>query len=40
MIELNHLVHVKGLFTSLKGHLFFTKGHSYNPERQVEIESP
>ena len=40
MRELDHLVLSKGLFASIKGHLFFTKGHSDNPEGQVEVEPP
>ena len=30
--ELNHFVVGKGLFALVKEHLFFTKGHSDNPE--------
>ena len=40
MIELHHFVLRKGLFASLKENLFFTKGHSDNPEGQVEVNSP
>ena len=32
MKEVNHAVFRKGLFTSLKGQLFFTKGHSNYPQ--------
>ena len=38
--ELNHFVLGKGLFASVKGHLFFIIGHSDNPEGQVEVEPP
>ena len=38
MKELNQVVLGKGLFFSVKGCLFFTKGHSDNPEGQVEVE--
>ena len=40
MKELNHVVLGKGLFTSGKEHLFFIKGHSDNPEGQVEVKPP
>ena len=40
MKELNHFVFGKGLSTSVKGHLFLTKGHSDNPEVQVELKPP
>ena len=40
MKELNHFDLEKGLFASVKGHRFFTKGHSGNPERQVEFKPP
>ena len=36
MKELSHFVLGKVLFASVKEHLFFTKGHSDNPEMQVE----
>ena len=35
MNELDQIVLQKGLFTSIKGHLGLTKGHSENPEGQV-----
>ena len=38
MKELNPVVLGKRLFFSVKGCLFFTKGHSDNPEGQVEVE--
>ena len=37
MKELNHFVLENRLFTSVKGHLFLTKGHSDNPDGQVEV---
>ena len=40
MKELNHLVLEKKPFVSVKVHLFFTKGHSDNPEGQVEVNPP
>ena len=40
MKELNHFVLGKGLFASVKGHLFLTKGYSDNPEGQVEVKPP
>ena len=38
MKELNYIVLRKALFTSVKGHLFFTEGHSDNPEGHLEAE--
>ena len=40
MKELNHFVLGKILFAAVRGHHFFTKGHSDNPEGQVEVEPP
>ena len=37
MKELNRFVLENRLFTSVKGHLFLTKGHSDNPDGQVEV---
>ena len=38
MKELNPFVLVKELLASVKGHLFFTRGHSDNLEGQVNVE--
>ena len=38
--ELNHFVFWKGLFASVKRHLFFTKGHPDNLDGQVDVEPP
>ena len=38
MKEFSQIVHGKGLFVSIKGHLCLTKDHLANPEGQVEIE--
>ena len=40
MKELGQIVLQEGLFTSIEGHLYLTKGHLDNPEGQVEVESP
>ena len=40
MKELNYVVLRKTHFASVKGHLFFIKGHSDDPEGQVEVEPP
>ena len=38
MKELDQVVFQKGLFVSIKGHLYLTKVHLGNPEGQVEVE--
>ena len=40
MKELNYVVLRKTHFASVKGHPFFIKGHSDDPEGQVEVEPP
>ena len=40
MKELNYVALRKTHFASVKGHLFFIKGHSDDPEGQVEVEPP
>ena len=40
MKELDQIVFQERPFISIKGHLCLTKGHLYNPEGQVEVESP
>ena len=40
MKELSQFVLGKVLFASVKEHLFLQKGHSDNPERQVQVEPP
>ena len=39
MKELDQIILQKGLFTSIKGHLYLTKGHLDNPEGEVQVES-
>ena len=39
MKELSNFVLRKRLFASVKGHLFFTNGHSDNPEGQAEVDT-
>ena len=39
MKELDQTVLQKGLFTSIKGYFYLTKGHLDNPEGHVEVES-
>ena len=40
MKELNHFFLGKGPLASVKGDIFFTKGHSDNPEGQMGVETP
>ena len=40
MKEFTQIVLEKGLFVSIKGHFYLTKGHLANPEEQVEMKSP